>query len=670
MGEKETASAVRELVDGQAGSVLDARQVIERFGGIRPMASKLGLTASTVQGWSERNSIPAPRREAVLRAAREQGLGIVPRDLGSPPCAPASPGKLMGQAPGSGVRDTSRALRPGMAAADWDGADRDGADRDGAYWDRADRDGPEPEKTLASPMNAGAAVGGSLWDEKTDSDDKAGKDGSAMNQESKGPKDNTPKAKEEARENSQGAAASENGKSADGKPSEPKAKELAKESGKESAKSAAEASAGAKSSGKAQSGAGSSGKSPSEKSPSEKSAASKSAASKSAASGIGLPASGSKAGSGGSGGAPSGSASSGTAKSDRAAASAAKPKPGRGAFYGGLLVGILLLAGGFVAALASRDYWQPLFGAPAAPDEALLERFQSLDGRLSALERAPEPIVDLSALEDRLVALENRTSADPDALRADIDGLRRELGAEIETLKALGGGGSAESEAARAALAEELAALRAELSALSQMEDSLADLASAQEATQAALVASGSGTSGDAALILAILQLRSALTGSGAYAQEMRLLKDLAAREDAAEVADMISPLAPHAESGLPSLADLRASFPETARSIIAEGAGGAEENIWSGVKRSLSRIVTIRPLEPDAADTSPGSLVAQAEAALEAGDLAGALAALEQLDGRAADAAAGWQQRAAQRQEAQDILTKLGDYVIARIGS
>ena len=660
MGEKETASAVRELVDGQAGSVLDARQVIERFGGIRPMASKLDLTASTVQGWSERNSIPAPRREAVLRAAREQGLGIVPRDLGSPPCAPASPGKLMGQAPGSGVRDTSRALRPGMAAADWDGADGDGA-----YWDRADRDGPEREKTLASPTNAGAAVGGSLWDEKTDSDDKAGKDGSAMNQESKGPKDNTPKAKEEARENSQGAAASENGKSADGKPSEPKAKELAKESGKESAKSAAEASAGAKSSGKAQSGAGSSGKSPS-----EKSAARTSAASKSAASGIGLPASGSKAGSGGSGGAPSGSASSGTAKSDRAAASAAKPKPGRGAFYGGLLVGILLLAGGFVAALASRDYWQPLFGAPAAPDEALLERFQSLDGRLSALERAPEPIVDLSALEDRLVALENRTSADPDALRADIDGLRRELGAEIETLKALGGGGSAESEAARAALAEELAALRAELSALSQMEDSLADLASAQEATQAALVASGSGTSGDAALILAILQLRSALTGSGAYAQEMRLLKDLAAREDAPEVADMISPLAPHAESGLPSLADLRASFPETARSIIAEGAGGAEENIWSGVKRSLSRIVTIRPLEPDAADTSPGSLVAQAEAALEAGDLAGALAALEQLDGRAADAAAGWQQRAAQRQEAQDILTKLGDYVIARIGS
>jgi hypothetical protein len=597
-------------LDAAATEALDARQVIERFGGIRPMASKLGLTASTVQGWSERNSIPAARRDAVLKAAREQGLGIVPRDLGSAPCAPASPPDPRAKA--------QRALRPGMTAADWQSDDDHGA------------------KTTQEP----APTAG---DDGADRDHWAGRDGTAMNQEDKGSDNKGPE------KGAEKGAGPETAKKAAEAPSKEAAKDTSKEAGKEAAK---------------------------------------------AAGGIGLPASGAKE-------APKGQAAdkdkaaAGTGKAPEktpdkmgekgkpAAAAVTKPspgkpaktrqpKPGRAAFYGGLTVGVLLLVAGFAAALFTRDYWQPLLGEAApAQDNALLERFQSLDERIASLEGAPAPTVDLSPLEGRLAELESQASGATSALQAEIESLRREMTAELETIGALGSGGSAESEAARAALAEELAELRSQLAGLPALESQLSELSSAQAATSEALAASqASGTSGDAALILAILQLRSALSGSGPFAEELRLLSDLAGRQGAGEIDALIAPLTPHTASGLPSLADLRTSFPDVARRIVAEGAGGAEEDMWSGVKRSLSRIVTIRPLEPDPADKSAGSLVAQAEAALDGGDLAGALAAVGQLEGRAADAAADWQAQAALRQDAQGILTSLGDLVIARIGS
>lgn len=63
---------------------LDAAFVIERFGGIRPMAAKLGVPVTTVQGWKLRGHLP-PGREADIRATADR-LGI---DL-TPPDAPAA----------------------------------------------------------------------------------------------------------------------------------------------------------------------------------------------------------------------------------------------------------------------------------------------------------------------------------------------------------------------------------------------------------------------------------------------------------------------------------------------------------------------------------------------------------------------------------------------------
>lgn len=50
--------------------------VIKRFGGIRPMATKMDIPVTTVQGWKKRNTIPANRRDDVLVAAAKHGVDL------------------------------------------------------------------------------------------------------------------------------------------------------------------------------------------------------------------------------------------------------------------------------------------------------------------------------------------------------------------------------------------------------------------------------------------------------------------------------------------------------------------------------------------------------------------------------------------------------------------
>src|SRR4051812_28141954 len=66
---------------GNTDGALPALPVIQRFGGIRPTAQKLGVPVSTVQGWKERGAIPANRREEVLAAAARHNIAFEPGDL-------------------------------------------------------------------------------------------------------------------------------------------------------------------------------------------------------------------------------------------------------------------------------------------------------------------------------------------------------------------------------------------------------------------------------------------------------------------------------------------------------------------------------------------------------------------------------------------------------------
>jgi hypothetical protein len=53
-----------------------ATEIVERFGGIRPMASKLNVPVTTVQGWKKRDAIPAIRRDEILSAAAHYDVDL------------------------------------------------------------------------------------------------------------------------------------------------------------------------------------------------------------------------------------------------------------------------------------------------------------------------------------------------------------------------------------------------------------------------------------------------------------------------------------------------------------------------------------------------------------------------------------------------------------------
>ena len=65
-----------------------AERVIAKFGGIRPMAAKLQIAVTTVQGWKERGTIPPRRQPEILAAAQAAGIALTEADFALPEGAP------------------------------------------------------------------------------------------------------------------------------------------------------------------------------------------------------------------------------------------------------------------------------------------------------------------------------------------------------------------------------------------------------------------------------------------------------------------------------------------------------------------------------------------------------------------------------------------------------
>ena len=63
------------------GPLTPTERVIEAFGGIRPMAAKLTVPVTTVQGWKRRNAIPEQRHADILAAAKTHGIALDPAEL-------------------------------------------------------------------------------------------------------------------------------------------------------------------------------------------------------------------------------------------------------------------------------------------------------------------------------------------------------------------------------------------------------------------------------------------------------------------------------------------------------------------------------------------------------------------------------------------------------------
>ncbi|SLN15256.1 uroporphyrinogen-III synthase [Oceanibacterium hippocampi] len=349
-----------------------------------------------------------------------------------------------------------------------------------------------------------------------------------------------------------------------------------------------------------------------------------------------------------------------------------------------------------VAALASRvDDLAATFGA-------LQGRLDDIDGRLRTLAGDAARIDDLEAnmaglretldraatsgggadaavigeLRQRIDELAGRidagtgADADTDALAAEIAELRQgangieneiaALGARVDRNATLSGDLSSQ--------ASDIGALREKLSALEQQtaereaagEKATADAQSRIERLEAAREARA-GLDERMALALAINQLSAATQGSSPFDQELAVASGLAGEALQPTLAELV----PHAAAGLPTLAELRASFDEEARQIV-QAARELEDGDWLGhAMARIASVITIRRVG-EVEGVEADAVVARAEVLLARGDLAGAVAELDGLTGAAATAAADWLGQARARLALDTAIEQLHQRVIA----
>ena len=167
------------------------------------------------------------------------------------------------------------------------------------------------------------------------------------------------------------------------------------------------------------------------------------------------------------------------------------------------------------------------------------------------------------------------------------------------------------------------------------------EVAAAAEAREAELQAASERQA-------ALLDLKSAIQAGAAYTETLPALGD---------VPDVI---AANAEGGVPTIRSRRESFPAAARAALSQSVTVAEDaSAGERLIAFLDRRTNARSLTEQEGD-SPDAVLSRAEARLNEGDLAAALAELETLPEEGKAAMADWLERAQTRLSALNAIDDL----------
>ena len=373
-----------------------------------------------------------------------------------------------------------------------------------------------------------------------------------------------------------------------------------------------------------------------------------------------------------------------------------------GGFWPGLLGGVI---GGAATVLAASFFW-------AGGNDALttLESSTSdLDGRLTAAE---ERVGQIDTLDERIAVIEAQptveTSGGGTDLAARLAELETQLG-DLAGAPAAAGDGDAAADERLAAIEERLESISSEVQAASDAQRSSADVLSTLQSTLPTLQGVVDGTSqaiedagertaalgqsvetlqgtaeqlsGDvqslssrlgeaesqldhiggeyqrgAAMIVAIGDVDRAIARAEPYDSSLQSLQSLV-RDDAV-LGETLATLEPMAADGVPTVADLKGSFGETASRVLLAADG--DQSLADQVEDNLFGIINMRPSGAEAEGNDERAVVARAQARLTEDDLSGAVAELSGLEGAAAEAAAPWVLRAEQRLAAEAAVQDL----------
>ncbi|MBI1180580.1 MAG: hypothetical protein GC201_08475 [Alphaproteobacteria bacterium] len=165
--------------------------------------------------------------------------------------------------------------------------------------------------------------------------------------------------------------------------------------------------------------------------------------------------------------------------------------------------------------------------------------------------------------------------------------------------------------------------------------------------------------------VLAVSRLRQAVEQGSSYMGALdgveRLVDEAALSSDARNDE---ATLKAHAKQGVASMQALRDSFADRIDKIITADDLPADASWWERTVAGIKNAVTVRRTgDVEGSDTQ--SIVARAEAALDRGDLEGALRELQALPPQAALAASDWLERAQTRQAVMGAVARLETAVL-----
>ncbi len=298
--------------------------------------------------------------------------------------------------------------------------------------------------------------------------------------------------------------------------------------------------------------------------------------------------------------------------------------------------------------------------------DAALRLLTEVESRLSeaeaALEAAGEAVdparveqleANLAALDERVAAAEEQaaTAAGLDQRVASMEAgitaiggrqttMEEQLGAVRTQVGAVGARTEANSQAIEAAgdRANALSARADELDARLQAVESRVDQPEAARR---------------AALGIALASLSGAAAEGAPFEAELDAVARLA--PDAANV----EALEDAAETGVADANTLLERFRPAARAALKAETAEASEGLWDRLWANASSVVTVRRTGALEGDGSEARL-ARAEAALENGNVAAAVAEVEALTGAAAEAMAGWLEEAQARARVNELIAGL----------
>lgn len=232
----------------------------------------------------------------------------------------------------------------------------------------------------------------------------------------------------------------------------------------------------------------------------------------------------------------------------------------------------------------------------------------------------------IGSLQERIVSLESRErSAAP-----VIESITREI------------------EAAKSGADERISSLEEDLATVRQLTEK-----GAPQRERAAL------------LLLAVGQLEAATSTSGSFTAQLASVRDMAAAETG-RTADAIAVLTAH-EGGVETVASLTQRFNALAKAVTQAKLAGSDEGLVGKVFNRVASLVTIRRTDI-VEGPSIDAILVRAESALQAGNVVGAVTALEELSGAPAERASDWLNAAKARLTVDQAVADLRSIALASV--